>query len=74
METTLIEKILAHLFGHKYYINTIRVRGVQQYEATSSIHLSKSAALAHRTQIESTLSFSFVETISFRSRRHYVNK
>lgn len=74
MEQTLIEKILAHIFGHKYYVNIIRTRGVQKFEATSFIHLTKEQALAHKRDIENTRSFAFIETVTFRSRKDYVNK
>lgn len=74
MEQTLIEKIIAHIFGHKYYVNIIRTRGVQKFEATSFIHRTKEQADAHRLDIENTRSFAFIETVSFRSRNVYVNK
>lgn len=70
----LIEKILAHIFGRKYYVNIIRTRGVQKFEATSFIHRTKEEALAHKRDIENTRSFAFIETVTFRSHKEYVNK
>lgn len=68
---TVFESIVAFLFGHKYYANIIMTRGTDRHEMTSRIHRSKEEAEAHRKDIESTVSFAFIETVSFRSRRDY---
>lgn len=68
---TVLESIIAFLFGHKYYINIISTRGTEQDEATSFIHRSREDAEKHRKDIEETLSFRFIETVSFRSRIDY---
>lgn len=68
---TVLESIIAFLFGHKYYANIILTKGLDKYEITSFIHRSKEDADRHRKAIGATTSFSFVETISFRSRMDY---
>lgn len=69
MHTTVLKEIIAFLFGRKYYANIIATKGVIKQEICSFIFTSKEAANRHRDEIESTLSFLFVETISFRSRK-----
>lgn len=71
MNKLVFERILEHLFGHKYYVNIINTRGTFKYEASSFIHRTRQAAEDHRKRIESTASFTFVETVSFRSRHEY---
>ncbi|MEO5026384.1 hypothetical protein [Bacteroides stercoris] len=56
MTSTVLKEIMAFLFGRKYYANIVA---------------TKEAANRHRLEIETTLSFRFVETVSFRSRRIY---
>lgn len=71
MNETVFQAIIAHLFGHKYYVNIIGRKGTDIYEVTSFIHSTKEDAEAHRRQIESTASFLYIETVSFRSRKKY---
>lgn len=71
MNETVLEAIVAHLFGHKYYVNIINTRGTDKCETTSFIHHSKAEAEKHKRDIESTASFMWVETVSFRSRKEY---
>ena len=68
---TVLQAIIAHIFGHKYYANIINTIGTDKCEVSSFIHRSKEEAMAHKRDIESTLSFLYVETISFRSRKEY---
>lgn len=68
---TVLQAIIAHIFGHKYYANIINTRGTDKCEISSFIHRSKEDAEKHKHEIESTLSFLYVETISFRSRKDY---
>lgn len=68
---TVLESIIAFLFGHKYYANIIYTKGTTRQELTSFIHHSREEAEQHRRTIEETVSFGFVETISFRSRKDY---
>ncbi|MGN0032451.1 MAG: hypothetical protein ACI358_01525 [Candidatus Limimorpha sp.] len=72
MTTTLFEEIIAFVFGRKYYANIIATKGVERQEICSYIFTSISQAEKHRMEIETTLSFTFVETVSFRSRKRYV--
>lgn len=72
MKTTLFEEIIAFVFGRKYYANIIATKGVERQEICSFIFTSRAQAERHRMEVETTLSFYFVETVSFRSRRRYV--
>lgn len=68
---TVLQAIIAHIFGHKYYANIINTRGTDKCEVSSFIHRSKEDAEKHRRDIESTRTFLYIETISFRSRKDY---
>lgn len=68
---TVLQSIIAHIFGHKYYANIINTRGTEKCEMSSFIHRSKEEAEKHRRDIESTRTFLYIETISFRSRKDY---
>ncbi|MBQ3813654.1 MAG: hypothetical protein II841_08820 [Bacteroidales bacterium] len=73
MNETVLQRIIAFVFGHKYYANIIRTRGLGgTADLTSFIHSSKADAEAHKRDILLTASFEYVETISFRSRIQYV--
>ena len=72
--TTLLNEIISFLFGRKYYANVICTRGVEKYEICSLIFPTKEAAMEHKRTIETTLSFQFIETISFRSRFNYMER
>lgn len=69
MYSTVFNEILAFLFGRKYYANIITTKGVAKQEICSYIFATKEAAERHRDEIETTLSFRYIETISFRSRK-----
>lgn len=69
MNSTVFNEILAFLFGRKYYANIIATRGTTKQEICSYIFATKEAAERHRDEIETTLSFRYIETISFRSRK-----
>jgi hypothetical protein len=68
---TVLESIIAHIIGHKYYANIINTRGTDRIEMSSFIHRSREEAEAHRKQIEETRTYLYLETISFRSRKRY---
>ena len=73
MNETVLQRIIAFVFGHKYYANIIRTRGLGgTADLTSFIHSSKADAEAHKRDILLTASYEYVETISFRSRIQYV--
>lgn len=69
MYSTVFNEILAFLFGRKYYANIITTKGVAKQEICSYIFATREAADNHRREIETTLSFRYIETISFRSRK-----
>jgi hypothetical protein len=69
MQTTVIKEIAAFLFGRKYYANIVNTKGTIKQELCSYIFTSMQEAEQHRKGLEDTVSFRFVETISFRSRK-----
>lgn len=69
--TTVLTEIVAFIFGRKYYANIINTRGTLKCELSSFIFRSKKEAEKHRAALESNLSYKFIETVSFRSRREY---
>lgn len=72
MNYSILQAIMAFIFGHKYYANIICSRGTDRYEVCSYIFLNRYQADMHRRRIEQTRSFDFIETISFRSRKEYI--
>lgn len=71
MYTTVINEIMAFIFGRKYYANIVGTRGTDKKEICSFIFRTKEQARKHREELMTTLTFSFIETISFRSRNEY---
>lgn len=69
MDSTVLKEIIAFLFGRKYYANIIATKGIAKQEICSFIFASRELAQQHRDEIETTISYQFIETISFRSRR-----
>jgi len=67
----LLNKILNHLFGRKYYANIINTRGTSKCEISCFIFHTKEEALEHKIKLDTTRSFMFIETVSFRSRKKY---
>lgn len=67
----LLNRILDHIFGRKYYANIINTRGTDSCELCSYIFLNREAAQQHRQSLDTTLSFLYIETISFRSKKDY---
>lgn len=67
----LIEKILEHIFGHKYYVNIINRRGTDSCEMSSFIFPNKRDAVTHMRQLEHNTSFMHVEMVTFRSHKTY---
>lgn len=73
MNETVLQRIIAFIFGHKYYANIVQIKGQGgAVELTSFIHPTKADAKRHIGDIMDTLSYYYVETISFRSRETYV--
>lgn len=67
----LLNKILTHILGNKYYANIINTRGTSKCEISCFIFHSKEEALEHKIKLDTTRSFMFVETVSFRSKKKY---
>ncbi len=76
MNSTVLKEIIAFIFGRKYYANIINTRGTNKMEISSFIFRTKAEADRHKEDIKETLSYGFVETVSFRSRNDYykINK
>lgn len=70
-QRNLLEVIVAFVLGEKYYCNIYNRRGTMMCEISSYIFPSRAAADEHRKEMEGTVTFQFVETISFRSRNKY---
>lgn len=71
MKQSLVTKIVAFLFGNKYYANIVNSVGTNRCEVCNFIFNSKAQAEQHKAAIMSTASFHYIETISFRSRAVY---
>ena len=73
MNETVLQRIVAFIFGHKYNANIVQIKGQGgAVELTSFIHPTKDDANRHIRDIMETLSYYYVETVSFRSRETYV--
>lgn len=71
MNYSVLQAIVAFIFGHKYYANIVNTRGTDRFELASFIFLSKEDAIRHRRSLDTTRSYQYVETVSFRSRMVY---
>ena len=71
MQTTVLKEIIAFLFGRKYYANIVGTKGTAEMQLCSFIFRSKEDANRHRDTLMTTLSYKYIETISFRSRKEY---
>lgn len=71
--TTVLAEIVALILGRKYFANIIHTRGTNKCEVSSFIFRSREEADAHRAALEGNLSYRYVETVSFRSRKDYSN-
>lgn len=65
--------IVEFLLGKKYYANIINSAGTAKCEISSFIFESLMDAEKHRQEINSTRSYQWVETVSFRSRNEFGN-
>lgn len=68
---TVLTSIISFVFGHKYYANIINTKGTGKCELSSYIFQSREQAEKHKQEIESTRSFMYIETVTFRSRHDY---
>lgn len=66
-----MKEIIAFLFGRKYYANVVGTKGTGKMEICSYIFRSREEADKHRDMLMETISFRYIETISFRSRKEY---
>lgn len=73
-ELTVLERLNHLLFGYKYYANIVATKGTTRVELCSYIFRTKEEADKHRSDVESTLTFRFIETVSFRSRKGYYHR
>ena len=70
---TVLQAIIAFIFGHKYYANIVNTRGTDKCEISCFIFHTPEEAEEHRRSLDTTLSFLYIETISFRSRKEYIS-
>ncbi len=68
---TVLTAIVEFLLGKKYYANIINSVGTSNCEISSFIFDNRQDADRHRQEINSTRSFQWVETISFRTRSDF---
>lgn len=73
MKQSLIQAVTAFILGNKYYANIVCTRGVERYELNSYIFKSRQEADRHRRRLETTRTYEYIETVSFRSRKVYVS-
>jgi hypothetical protein len=71
MQNSVLAKIIDFIFGRKYYATIMNTRGTDRCDINSKIFLTKQAAEAHRHTLDSTASYMWIETISFRSHKDY---
>lgn len=71
MNSTVLKEVIAFLFGRKYYANIVGTKGTAEMQICSFIFRTKDDARRHRDEIMHTLSFRYIETVSFRSRKEY---
>lgn len=70
IKTTLIA-IIEFLLGKKYYANIINTRGTDRCDISSIIFTTREAAEEHKRDLSTTMSYQWIETVSFRSRKDY---
>lgn len=71
MKQTVLQAIIAFVFGHKYYVNIFNRRGTPMCEISSFIFPTKEEADAHLKSMETSIAFQHIETVTFRSRNIY---
>lgn len=68
---TILNAIVEFILGKRYYANVINTRGTGKQELSCFIFRSKADADRHRADLSTNGSYSWVETVSFRSRNEY---
>lgn len=71
---SILQSIIAMVFGQKYWANIIFTRGTAKCEISCFIFDTREKADEHARGLDTNRSFGFVETISFRSRRQLTDK
>ncbi len=71
MELSIIQKVVAFIFGYKYYANIVNRKGTADLELCCYIFTSKADAMKHQQDLNFNRSFDYMETVSFRSRTVY---
>lgn len=67
MNSSILQAIIEHLFGKKYYANIVNRRGTPQCELSSFIFSDPIEAANHRIRLQGNRSYAFVETVTFRA-------
>ncbi|WP_305277858.1 hypothetical protein [uncultured Duncaniella sp.] len=68
---TVLVAIVEFLLGKKYYANIINTRGTFRNEISSFIFCTRQEADKHRQELSASVSYQWIETITFRSRNDY---
>ena len=70
-QKTVLQAIIAFIFGHKYYVNVFNRRGTPICEISSFIFSTDQEARRHRRELDGSITFQYIETVTFRSRNLY---
>ena len=70
-QETILQRIIAHILGHKYYAAVVNTRGTKITELACFIFHTKEEAEEYRDSLITNATYMHVETISFRSRKEY---
>ncbi|MFR9541379.1 MAG: hypothetical protein SNH27_04945 [Rikenellaceae bacterium] len=73
MNSTVLKEIAAFLFGRKYYATIINPIGTTEQQISCFIFANREAAERHKRELDSVTSFKYVSTVSFRSRKIYLD-
>lgn len=66
-----IRNIIQFLFGRRYWANIVATNGTGKCEICSYIFHSLEEAEKHKDSLKQNLSFTHIETVTFRSRNEY---
>nr|DAH91593.1 MAG TPA: C2H2 type zinc-finger protein [Caudoviricetes sp.] len=69
LSETVLEHVIAYIFGHKYYANIVNMIGTADCSICSFIFGSREEAERHKEELQTNRTYKYIETISFRSRR-----
>ena len=71
---SILRRIVEDLLGHKYYVNIVALTGTDRFDVAGNIWTSRKAAKEHKKSIDATASYTFIETVSFRSHNIYQDR